>query len=143
MIIGVTGSREGMTLKQKSIFSYILSHYICAIVQEAHHGLCIGADEDAHYLLRLQGQGVKIHGWPAKVDKGLCSKKCRDVDIRNKRMPPLDRNKKIVDFSDLLFVFPKEFEEIRRSGTWSTCRYARKKEKKITIIWPDGTIKFE
>jgi hypothetical protein len=33
--------------------------------------------------------------------------------------------------------------EVVRSGTWATVRYARNWEKPITLLMPDGTIKQE
>jgi hypothetical protein len=53
--------------------------------------------------------------------------------------PPLDRNKKIVFDSDEMIAAPSG-PEVLRSGTWSTVRYARKTRKKITVIYPDGSL---
>jgi hypothetical protein len=53
--------------------------------------------------------------------------------------PFLKRNKNIVDYTDLLVACPNGFEEVIRSGTWATWRYAVKQEKLWIIIWPDGT----
>jgi len=44
-----------------------------------------------------------------------------------------------VDETEWLWAIPGEFKEVLRSGTWSTIRYARKKGKKVLIIWPDGS----
>lgn len=49
--------------------------------------------------------------------------------------PPLERNKDIVDMCDILIAVPIDPEvEEKRSGTWATIRYCRKKGKKIVII---------
>lgn len=38
----------------------------------------------------------------------------------------------------MLIAFPPSKEEITRSGTWSTIRYARKCHKSLIIVYPDG-----
>ena len=60
-------------------------------------------------------------------------------DIRTPR-PYLSRNKDIVRETDMLIATPAEAEEQRRSGTWSTIRFARKLGKPVFVIWPDGTV---
>lgn len=104
------------------------------------HGDCIGADKEFHDI------AVKL-GLSKTIGKRPCN-------IKNKRAfteegtwlaepePPLDRNKKIVDDGTLLIACPKKFVEELRSGTWATIRYARKKNKDIIIIFPDGTIDY-
>ena len=51
----------------------------------------------------------------------------------------LVRNHNIVDSTDMLIGCPKEMQEQLRSGTLATIRYAKKKNKKIIIIFPNGT----
>jgi predicted Rossmann fold nucleotide-binding protein DprA/Smf involved in DNA uptake len=54
--------------------------------------------------------------------------------------PPLVRNRIIVDGCDVLLAAPSGAERDNpRSGTWMTVRYARKRRKRIVIVWPDGT----
>mmetsp|Transcript_30358 Transcript_30358/g.39138 ORF Transcript_30358/g.39138 Transcript_30358/m.39138 type:complete len:93 (+) Transcript_30358:152-430(+) len=43
----------------------------------------------------------------------------------------------------MLIAFPPTSIEIQRSGTWATIRYARKKNKAVMIINPDGTEQFQ
>jgi predicted Rossmann fold nucleotide-binding protein DprA/Smf involved in DNA uptake len=45
----------------------------------------------------------------------------------------LVRNRAIVNSSGLLIAAPAG-EEILRSGTWSTVRYARSKDKRVRIL---------
>ena len=44
----------------------------------------------------------------------------------------------IVDESDTIIAFPASAEEVIRSGTWATIRYARKTKTPLHIILPDG-----
>ena len=57
--------------------------------------------------------------------------------------PYLDRNKDIVDETNILMACPNKAEEVQRSGTWSTVRYARKVGKAVLIVYPSGKMFFE
>jgi predicted Rossmann fold nucleotide-binding protein DprA/Smf involved in DNA uptake len=63
---------------------------------------------------------------------------CEAEEVRPQR-PYLDRNRDIVAASDVLIACPKGPEQ-RRSGTWSTVRYARQARLPILIVWPDGEV---
>ena len=52
----------------------------------------------------------------------------------------LDRNKDIIEVSDLLIICPKSEEEELKSGTWATYRSAKKINKNIMIIYPSGRV---
>ena len=50
-----------------------------------------------------------------------------------------ERNRNIVDATDILVATPKENKgDIYRGGTWYTINYAVSKGKPVYIIWPDG-----
>jgi hypothetical protein len=64
----------------------------------------------------------------------------------DKTLPPLpylQRNHAVVDDTEVLIATPAQQHETLRSGAWATVRYARKKKRKIHIIYPDGTLKTE
>ena len=48
--------------------------------------------------------------------------------------PYLQRNHNIVNECDMLVAFPSTSNEVLRSGTWSTIRYAKKAKKPVEII---------
>jgi len=108
-------------------------------VSEAHHGDCIGADGEFHVM--CQDLGIPIHIHPP--DNPYARAFCEDAIKVHEKKPYLERNKDIVNNSDVMFATPKESEEQLRSGTWATVRYSRKTGKKLTIIFPEGTIKDE
>jgi len=60
-------------------------------------------------------------------------------------MPEADylaRNHFIVAYSEELVAAPKSNKEELRSGTWATIRYARKRKRMVTIIYPDGSLEY-
>lgn len=135
-IVGFTGTQVGMTEKQKITLGRLIER---AKVSEFHHGDCIGADEEADNIVRLVSTAV-IHIHPPIDDRAQAWCFMRGEDVEYPPKPYLDRNHDIVDACDILYATPKGFKEELRSGTWATIRYARKKGKKIKIIFPDGSI---
>jgi hypothetical protein len=131
VVVGFTGSRQGMTAIQRDLVSMLLT-----TATEAHHGDCIGADEEFHELARRAGVPVVIHPPKAGRWRAYC-------EGAVKVMAPADyliRNRHIVEASELLIGAPKENQEPdvgRGQGTWSCIRYARR-HRPLTIVWPDG-----
>jgi len=136
MKIGMTGSREGIS----SSASDTLTRFKVLNkdnITEAHHGDCIGADENFHNNMVSSGIQVVIHPPDQNVMRAFCK-----GGIIRKAFPFLVRNHHIVDETGLLLAFPSTKKEILRSGTWATIRYAKKTNKKVIIIFPDGTCDF-
>lgn len=141
--LGFTGTQLGMTdIQAQIVFDEMMlfGQEPGEEIAEAHHGLCIGADEEFHGLLDYLPNSVVVHGHPplntSKMAKGLI------CDVMHTPLEYLARNRAIVDAVDTLFAAPKGEEEIR-SGTWSTVRYARRKGINIRIVMPDGNTRFE
>jgi len=133
--ISFTGTRQGMTEEQKASLKALLRAHKPTIFV---HGDCVGADEEAHQVA-LECGIEKIHKRPADVDS---TKRAftKEGEVIAEAKDPLDRNRDIVNDSDLLIATPsKEFEELR-SGTWATIRFAKRQNKHVTIIWPDGGV---
>jgi hypothetical protein len=131
--VGMTGTREGCTDDQLSAGIAL----ICTMVPfDFHHGDCIGADEQIHNGLLCIDENQIIVGHPPTDDRYRAH-----CDFTHVWEPEdyITRNQHIVDATDLMFAFPKG-KESRRSGTWSTVRYAHKKERMVTLVWPDGTV---
>lgn len=107
---------------------------------EFHHGDCVNADENAHKLV-MQDTTAKVVIHPPNNDyaQAFCSGDLYRIERRQPK-PYLERNRDIVDETDELLACPRSKLEQRRSGTWATIRYARKKGKPITIILPDGRV---
>ena len=133
--IGMTGTKLGWTLAQKKEFATRLS-YLPYLVHNAHHGDCIGTDENFHDFLRQSFPSVFIVVHPPTNPKYRAFKK---GDLIKKPLPYLKRNGNIIKEAELMFAFPRGFTEELRSGTWQAIRTTRKCEKPLVIIWPDGS----
>jgi hypothetical protein len=130
MRIGFTGSRTGLTAKQRDQLWALLPGAL-----EFHHGDCIGADHEAHLIALELGVPVVVHP-PTVVKYRAWSTHGMQYMAP---APFLVRNKRIVRYTDQLIACPKESVEPkpgRGQGTWSTVRYARDQGKPVDILWP-------
>lgn len=125
--MGFTGTQKGMSDKQKRAFIAFVKENKPS---EFHHGDCIGADSEAHDIVEHYSPNTKIIIHPPKDAKKRAFKSGEEV--LNER-DYLDRNKDIVDHTDILVATPKGKEELR-SGTWSTIRYAKKVNKDRKVL---------
>lgn len=145
-VVGFTGTTKGMTEAQEIEFIRELNSIISMNREiEFHHGDCVGADEMADLHVRYLMDNsfpIKIHIHPPINDfaRAHCERRQWETVIHEPKKF-LIRNGDIAFVCDLLIVTPKEKYEMRRSGTWSTVRRARRHGKQIRIILPDGTVK--
>lgn len=125
--VGFTGTRRGMTEAQK--------HTVTDLLRGADwldHGDCVGSDVDAHEIARGLGIQVCIHPPISERFRAHCVGDFVHI--------PLDyiwRNRRIVMDTWWLIATPERPEE-RRSGTWSTVRYARRIGRRVVVVMPDG-----
>jgi hypothetical protein len=132
MKIGFTGTQQGMTEKQQEEFVKLIQEFNPT---EFHHGDCIGADKQANDFVFAIYKGkakIVIHP-PVNPAKRAW---CNTWDDMRPQRDYLKRNHDLVNETDLLIATPKEANEVVRSGTWSTIRYARKQNKEVMIIAP-------
>lgn len=136
MRLGFTGTRVGMTREQGLAFQLLISHRRFDPLVEYHHGDCTGADEESHGVIRRTRPRVTIIGHPPLNDKfrAFC-----DFDLEMSPLDYIERDFAIVDSVDYLVATPRQTFEVRRSGTWTTMRYAARQKKPVMVIWPDGT----
>ena len=127
MIVGFTGTRQGMNDFQKSQVQQFLSGLVST---EVHHGDCLGADEDFDAIAYQRGLKIVIHPPENSTHRAWCS----DGEVL-KPKPYIVRNHDIVDACDVLLACPSG-PEVVRSGTWATIRYAKKQGKNVIIIYP-------
>ena len=128
MKVGVTGTREGMTQHQKEQFALKI-HELNTV--EFHHGDCLGADAEAHDIIRTVFPHIRIVVHPPLSDY------MRAFKVGDETRPPYDyipRDKNIVDETDFLIGAPLTNDEVIRSGTWTTIRHARKTNKPHKVL---------
>ena len=130
MKIGFTGSREGMTARQLQGVNWWLQQ---KQPTEAHHGDCVGADAEFHFL--CEELGIPVRGHPPTNPKlrAFCN---FSLGLEPEK-PYLNRNLDIVDAVDLMIGAPSGDEEDQpRSGTWYTIRYSLASGKPTITVYP-------
>lgn len=136
MIIGFSGTRRGMSLAQKRVFLEVLS----AMAPERFvHGLCMGADVEAHDLVRSRytPEQCPIEGYPSTDPS---TRRYRVCELMHHPMDPMKRNRDIILSCEILIATPLEMEEMRRGGTWATIRVAEADHTPAHIIFRDGIV---
>jgi hypothetical protein len=144
MKIGFTGTRKGMSDRQKEALKQLLYHI--SLVEDEHifiHGGCHGADQEADNIVlefRYSEAPFRIIVHPGD-DSQYKKWIKRDNEEENREVlnpkPYLVRNKEIVNSSEILLVAPLSIvERLTGSGTWMTRRYALKVEKPVIILDP-------
>ena len=135
MKLGFTGTRKGMTLSQRREFHTLLLNKETEIT-EFHHGDCIGADAEAHRIVQRVLPKVKIVIHPPldSNNRAFCLLRS-EKDTASEPKDYIERNHDIVNSIDVLFAAPFTNDEILRSGTWATIRYAKRIERRIEIAY--------
>ena len=136
--IGVTGTREGMTVIQESNLKDIIEKLL--FEQEYterifHHGQCVGVDVQTAKIFKQYGFKIISHP-PTKTELiGICNN-----DIIQPAKGYLARDRDIVDVCDILLALPKENSPQSKGGTWYTYNYSIKQKKVSFLFYPNGEI---
>lgn len=133
--IGFTGTRNGLSVEQYKVLSIVLKEKRKEGYNIFRHGDCIGADSQSDSLARLYEYLIYIH--PPIISTLRANLK---GDMIYPIKTYLERNKDIVDKSDVIIATPGESIKKSRSGTWFTIRYAVSNCKELIIILPNGGI---
>lgn len=136
MHLGITGTRKGITQAQFDVFHKMIEEDSC--ISHLHQGDCMGADYNLTCMFLMMHYARIVRHPP--INRGTQAN--GEFHETRERKTYLERDKDIVNESDYLWAAPKG-EEIVRSGTWTTVRYARKKGIPITIVMPNGDIIYE
>jgi hypothetical protein len=127
--IGVTGTREGGTDQQLTrVIDYMIS---LGPGHELHHGDCVGVDSQVACAARHLGWRLICH--PPASDH------FRAYEPSDETREPLDyleRNRNIVDQTEILIVVPLNNPILRKGGTWYTYLYASNRKKKMQVFLP-------
>ena len=142
MIIGFTGTREGMTLAQKEVVAYLLRNIeMKSFIDHVSHGDCIGADADFDEI--ASKMNIVRWAYPSNISSMRAHTEDRGAILAIEPRPPLERNVMISVGAKYLIACTKSPDEQVRSGTWHAVRCARKNKTTIYIVFPDGTLKVE
>lgn len=140
MTLGFTGTSRLVPLAQREALARLVLELAPKYV-DCTHGGCVGADD---LFDELACAHTSWHRWiyPSDIPSmrsqaALCREPWRATPWAPR--PPLVRNGLIVERSVALVACPRG-HEMRRSGTWSTVRLARKRGLPVTIVWPDGFV---
>lgn len=142
--VGFTGSQYGMSLKTKNKLAIVVGclaqeDQFRSDVTSFRHGDCKGSDVVASGIADYYN--YLVHGYPCFIEHKRAFSPYNKIIHAPKH--PLERNVDIVDLSAIMIATPHTMNEIIRSGTWATIRYARKRERELCIIFPDGTVEWE
>lgn len=141
MILGFTGTRNGMTAAQRATVDCLLIFRFN--LTEAHHGDCLGADDEFANLCHALTPRPKIYARPGFSAKGYANDLRANnphADVTHPEKTHFARNRDIVDVCDVLLVVPVASIPQTSGGTWYSFGYAKKKKKPIVVVWPDGTV---
>jgi hypothetical protein len=134
--VSFTGTSRGMNKIQFAKVSEFLFNNVDRF-DLAIHGDCIGADAEFHTICKVLNVPIDIHPCDITHFRAFCEGfRVFPID------KPLTRNKTMIDKADLTLATPFENQEVLRSGTWSSIRYAKKKDKMLIIFYPDGRIEY-
>jgi hypothetical protein len=130
--IGVTGTREGATDQQLTrVINYMIG-LGPGNLHELHHGDCAGVDSQVACAARHLGWRLVCH--PPISDY------LRAYEPSDETREPLDyleRDRNIVDETELLIVVPLHNPIQKKGGTWYTYLYASKRKKKMQVFLPE------
>lgn len=130
MIVGVTGTRDGMSQKQ---FSEVSAYLDTINITEFHHGDCVGVDAEMHEIIRDRFPDAKIVIHPPQSD--YLQAHCIGDESR-KPAPYIERDQNNVNAVDHLIGIPLTPTYKRGSGTWFTIEYAKKTGMEPKVILP-------
>lgn len=137
MIVGFTGTQGKMTDSQMDLLVAALAElHQDEKITEVHHGDCVGADDIFHDICYLMEIPIVLHPPINESKRAFCT----GAKLVLPEKDYLVRNRDIVDASDVVFAVPPTTNELKRSGTWSTYRYAVKQGKDVYLITPDMTL---
>jgi hypothetical protein len=132
--VGFTGTQRGMTSDQMHRLPPLISECF-----EFHHGGCVGSDQEAHNLALPECITIVVHPCNIKSKQAVLRWPVGYNLTRLPEKPPFECNWDIVRAVDVLIAAPKgRFMEMQGSGTWATVRYARKLDKPVVVIFPEG-----
>jgi hypothetical protein len=137
--VGFTGASGGATPRQLRHLKEHLVRLSAEGFNEFHHGLCVGADEQAAEIAQELGFRVVAHpGLAADTsDLEFRSRFSRNDEVLEAK-PFAFRDRDIVDATERLLAVPSTQTEDPNSGTWATVRYAKEQQRPVDLFLPQS-----
>lgn len=133
--VAVITSRFDITKKQLDGFRKLLPTF-----SKDKSIFLIGGDSaDYDIFLSLLGQGFEVSLFPRSGNSNEIEKFNGAKKI-NQYLPLRDRNKRMIDESDIIIGIPQTFNELEDSPAWKTLRYSIQNEKELYVISPNGFV---
>lgn len=132
MKIGITGTRDGATdFQLTNLIEFFESIKSSSEMVEFHHGDCVGVDVEVAAIAKECGCSIVCHPPIKPAMRGFFKS-----DDYRQPLGYLQRDRNIVDETELLLVVPKHTSWQPKGGTWYTHDYAKKQNKHYIIFWP-------
>jgi len=139
--IGFIGTKSFLTMEQEISIIRLLGQY--SMESSIHHGDEVGSCETFHKIVVKRGFSVVVHPSTRGV-RGHCDRNGVDDDVVTWEVKTsFKRYCDVVNECNTLFFCPKGLQKKRWGGGWFWVGYARRMEKTIAILWPDGMITVE
>lgn len=136
MIIGFTGTRNGMTVAQRERVWELIQFNRASM---GIHGGCLGADAHFHELCFHFDIPIEIYpGYSAKNPDDLSMRAELLATKTHEPMTHFARNRAIVERCNMMIACPATRYETR-GGTWYTINHARKVGRPLCVVYPDGS----
>lgn len=138
MLMGFTGTRNGMTKEQwTAVVRLVRMHQ----PTEVHHGCCLGADAEFHWIVRRELPSCRIVGHPGPDTLMQDHSVMADCDVL---LPPKNhfaRNRDIVEVSaDGMIGAPPAEPLPAKGGTAYTVGHSWKRGRYTAVAWPSGDV---
>lgn len=131
--IGITGTREGATDGQLIAVAKFLEKI--ELPATLHHGDCTGVDVEVAAIARELGFKIVCHPPKSTETQGFFG----GDEVREPK-GYLQRDRDIVDETELLIVVPLQNEWQPKGGTWYTHDYAVKNGKPVQVFFPKNCL---
>lgn len=135
--VGFTGTHHGMSWPQYTTWWNLVLPWKPITFE---HGDCVGADSQSHYAVFYCLPDTKIRVHPPEKPEHKANCLLRPGDEVLSPASHLKRNRNIVEATTIMTATPPSMVELERGGTWYTIRYARKLNRPLVIVFPDGSV---
>ena len=132
--VGFTGGRKAIQSERITLEIVRILYSLDYGISKVSHGGAVGADKIVHDTVLRILPSTQVEIWPSNLTQYHAKLVVNENVTVHDQKDPLERNKLIVDNSDLLVAIPDCKTEVLRSGTWQTIRYAKKTGVLVMII---------